>query len=155
MEGVVDLCIRVKGTGSGVIFLPDVEVFHLSGRAESQAPYLSTWHGRRGTIYHFLKHKGVISASVISLFLITAAAARAAAGCFLGVVNRKYRTMATQNVQLSRVLWNLLVRNPIGERRRQSSGSQSRQPVSLPEVATSSSNQLPVSAQKPPERMDL
>jgi GT2 family glycosyltransferase len=110
VEDVVDLCIRARRTGCRIVFLPDVEVFHFTGRSGVQAPYLSVWHGRRGTVYHFLKHKGIAQALVVSFLLIISAAARVVTASILGIVSKKYRSVAGM---YARVFWDLLVRNPI------------------------------------------
>lgn len=110
IEDVCDLCIRARQTGCRIAFLPDAEVFHFSGRSGVQAPYIVVWQGNRGTVYHFLKHKGVIPALMVTLLLIVAAAARVVIAALLGIVKKRYRNVA--RIYAS-VFWNLLVRNPI------------------------------------------
>jgi len=110
VEDVVDLCIRAKRTGCRIVFLPDVEVFHFTGRSGAQAPYIGIWQGNRGTVYHFLKHKGIVQASLVSLLLIFAAAARVGLAILLGVTNKRYHNAARI---YGRVFWSLLVHNPV------------------------------------------
>jgi len=110
VEDVCDLCIRARRTGCRVVFLPDAEVFHFTGRSCVQAPYIVVWHGNRGTVYHFLKHKGIVQALVVSLLLIIAAAARVVIAAILGITKKKYRSVA--RIYAS-VFWSLMVRNPI------------------------------------------
>jgi|SRR6267378_4261549 len=110
VEDVCDLCIRAKQTGHRVVFLPDPEVVHLTGRSGVQAPYITVWHGNRGTVYHFLKHKGIVQALAVSLMLIIAAAARVVIAAVLGIREERYRNVA--RIYAS-VCWNLLVQNPI------------------------------------------
>ena len=68
VEDAIDLCIRVKNSGSRIVFYPDAEVIHFTGRSGSQAHYLVVWQGVRGTAYHFLKHKGKVSALLVSAY---------------------------------------------------------------------------------------
>lgn len=110
VEDVADLCIRARRTGSRIVFFPDAEVMHFTGRSGDQTPFLSTWQGTRGTVYHFLKHKGLAQAVLVSLLLGSAAAARVVIACVLGIVKKRYRTVA--RVYAS-VFWGLLTRNPI------------------------------------------
>lgn len=120
IEDVCDLCIRVKQTGSRVVFLSDAEIVHLSGRSGDQAPYIVVWHGNRGTVYHFLKHKGLASAVTISVLLLFAAAARVVIAGTLGFAKKRYRQVARI---YARVSWYLIVKNPIWERKSRPSTS--------------------------------
>jgi hypothetical protein len=90
--------------------LPDVEVFHFTSRSNVQAPYITVWQGYRGTVYHFLKHKGIVQALLVSVLLITSAAARIVIAALLGITTKRYRSVA--RIYAS-VFWSLLVRNPI------------------------------------------
>lgn len=110
IEDVCDLCMRAKRTGCRIVFLPDEEVVHLTGRSGVQAPYIVVWHGNRGTIYHFLKHKGIGQALLVSLLLVIAAAVRIVSASILGIVSRKYRNIAWI---YARVLWSIVAKNPI------------------------------------------
>jgi N-acetylglucosaminyl-diphospho-decaprenol L-rhamnosyltransferase len=110
VEDVCDLCIRARRTGCRVVFLPEVEVFHFTGKSSYQAPYIAVWQSYRGTIYHFLKHKGIAQAIAVLLMLLTSSAARSLTAAVLGLVRAKYRQSA--RIYAS-VFWNLLVRNPI------------------------------------------
>jgi GT2 family glycosyltransferase len=110
VEDACDLCIRAKKTGCRVMLLPDSEVLHIGGRSASQTPYLVVWQGYRGTIYHFLKHKGVSQALVVSSLLMVGAAVRILIGAVAGVKNKHYRSVARI---YARVLLSLFVRNPI------------------------------------------
>jgi GT2 family glycosyltransferase len=112
IEDVCDLCIRVKQTGSRVVFLGEEEVVHLAGRSGVQAPYIVVWHGNRGTVYHFLKHKGIAQALVVSFLLLSASATRVVLAAMLGLVKKRYRNVARI---YGRVFWGLIVRNPIWE----------------------------------------
>jgi GT2 family glycosyltransferase len=94
IEDVCDLCIRAKRSGCRVVFLPEAEIFHFTGRSGVQAPYIVVWHGNRGTVYHFLKHKGILQALLVSLLLIGAAAARIAVASILSIAKRQYRDVA-------------------------------------------------------------
>lgn len=110
VEDAADLCIRAKATGSRVVFFPDAQVFHYTGRSATQTPYLVVWQGIRGTIYHFLKHKGKLQALFISVLLGLAAAVRVVVAGLLGVPNRRYRVVARI---YATALRDLLLRNPI------------------------------------------
>ncbi|MFZ1006131.1 MAG: glycosyltransferase family 2 protein [Candidatus Sulfotelmatobacter sp.] len=110
IEDVCDLCIRVKQTGSRVVFLGDQEVVHLTGRSGVQAPYIVVWHGLQGSVYHFLKHRGIFQALIVSFLLLSACAARIAIAAMLGIVSERYRNVARI---YARVFWCLLVKNPI------------------------------------------
>lgn len=110
IDDVCDLCIRAKQTGSRVVFLGEEEVVHHTGRSGIQAPYIVVWHGNRGTVYHFLKHKGIGQALAVSFFLLMAASARVAIAAILGIVNKRYRNIARI---YARVFWCLVVENPI------------------------------------------
>lgn len=110
VEDALDLCLRVKKTGYRVVFLPEVQVVHFTGRSGVQAPYLSVWQANRGTIYHFFKHRGTFQALLVSLLLIAAAGMRVIVASLLGTTQKRYRNVA----QIYRkVLWDLLVHNPI------------------------------------------
>lgn len=110
VEDACDLCIRARKTGCRVVFLPDAEVLHITGRSGVQAPSIVVWHANRGTIYHFLKHKGIIHALLVSFLLVSAAAARVVVAAVLGITTKHHRNVARI---YARVFWNLLVRNPI------------------------------------------
>jgi GT2 family glycosyltransferase len=110
VEDAIDLCIRAKDTGDRVVFFPDAEVVHFTGRSGAQAPYLVVWQGVRGTVYHFLKHKGIFQAFLISLLLGIASAARVVIAATLGLVKKRYRAVARI---YACVLRDLLLRNPI------------------------------------------
>jgi GT2 family glycosyltransferase len=110
VEDACDLCIRARETGGRVVLLPDSEVLHVGGRSAKQAPYLVVWQGYRGTVYHFLKHKGMAQALVVSFLLIASSAARTVIAAILGVKKKQYRDVARL---YGAVFWNLLVRNPI------------------------------------------
>jgi len=109
-EDVCDLCIRARQTGCRVVFLPNVEVFHFTGRSGDQAPYIVVWQAYRGTVYHFLKHKGLAQAIAVLLILLVSSATKSLIAVVLGVAKEKYRGVA--RIYAS-VFWNLLVRNPI------------------------------------------
>jgi len=113
IEDVCDLCMRASQTGCRIVFLPDEKVVHLTGRSCVQAPYVAIWQGNRGPIYHFLKHKGIGQALVVSFLLFIAAAARVAVASVPGIVSKKYRSVARN---YARVLWNIVVKNPIRTR---------------------------------------
>ena len=110
VEDAIDLCIRAKATGSRIVFFPDAQVFHYTGRSATQTPYLVVWEGIRGTIYHFLKHKGTLHAVLVSGMLGLSAAVRIAVAGIFGVANRHYRTIARI---YAAVLRDLLLRNPV------------------------------------------
>jgi GT2 family glycosyltransferase len=110
VEDAIDLCIRVKNTGCRIVFYPDAEVIHFTGRSGSHVHYLVVWQGIRGTVYHFLKHKGKVSALLVSTLLGFATSLRVLIAGLLGIISEKYRAVART---YSRVLWDLLVRNPI------------------------------------------
>jgi GT2 family glycosyltransferase len=110
IEDVCDLCLRTKQTGSRVVFLGNVEVVHHTGRSGMQAPYIAVWHANRDSIYHFLKHKGMFSALAVSVLLVGAAATKTLTAAVMGIVNKRYRSVA--NIW-ARVFWNLMVDNPM------------------------------------------
>jgi GT2 family glycosyltransferase len=110
VEDAMDLCIRAKATGERVVFFPDAQVYHYTGRSATQTPYLVVWEGIRGTVYHFLKHKGRLQALLISAILGLSAAARVAVAGVLGVANSHYRSVARI---YAAVLRELFFRNPI------------------------------------------
>jgi GT2 family glycosyltransferase len=110
VEDAADLCIRAKRTGCRVVFFPEARVFHYTGRSAAQAPYLVVWQGIRGTVYHFLKHKGNLQALLVSALLGLSAAARALIAAVLGIGSARYRAVARI---YAGVLRDLLVHNPI------------------------------------------
>jgi len=110
IEDVCDLCMRTREAGHRIVFLPDLRVVHLTGRSAVQAPYIVVWHGNRGTIYHFLKHKGVAPALLVSSILGLAALARVGIASVAGLFSRKYRAIARI---YARVFWSILTKNPI------------------------------------------
>lgn len=114
IEDVCDLCLRVKQSGSRVVFLADQEVVHLTARSCVQAPYIVVWQGNRGAVYYFWKHKGIFQALLVSLLLLMAAAARVVTGAIVGIAKKRYRSVARI---YARVFWDLLVRNPIRAKR--------------------------------------
>ena len=114
VEDACDLCIRARKTGCRVVFLPDAEVLHMTGRSAEQAPYIAVWQGYRGTVYHFLKHKGIPQALVVSFLLLMSSALRSVIAAILGVTKEHYRTVARMYAS---VFWSLLVRNPIRAKR--------------------------------------
>lgn len=113
VEDVADLCIRARNTGHRVVFFPDVKIVHFTGRSGAQIPYIGIWGGVRGTIYHFLKHKGPVQAFLVLSMLLTSTAVRILVAAALSVFKKRYRT--TCGIY-ARVFWNLLVRNPIWSR---------------------------------------
>jgi len=110
VEDVCDLCIRARKTGSRVVFLANEEVMHLTGRSALQAPYLVVWQGIRGTVYHFLKHKGVLQALLVSFMLGAASGFRLVIAGILSIAKKKYRNVARI---YACVLRDLIVENPI------------------------------------------
>ena len=110
VEDTCDLCIRARETGFRVVFLPGAEVVHLCGRSGVQAPYVVVWQGYRGTIYHFLKHKGIAQALIVLTLLLISSAARVMIAAALGIFDEKYRSIARI---YARVSWSLLFHNPI------------------------------------------
>ena len=110
VEDACDLCIRIRKTGGRVVFLPDAEVIHLGGRSGVQAPYLVVWHGYCGSVYHFLKHKGIAQAVIVLVLVLISSGVRAAAAATLGIFEERYRSVARI---YAHVFWSLLVRNPI------------------------------------------
>src|ERR1700722_8900723 len=110
IEDVCDLCLRVKQTGSRVVFLGDQEVVHHTGRSGAQAPYIAIWHSNRDSVYNFLKHKGVLPALVVSFLLLTAAATKTVTAAILGIAKKRYRNIARM---YARLFWHLVVKNPI------------------------------------------
>jgi len=113
VEDACDLCIRAKETGCRIALLPDSEVLHIGGRSGNQAPYLVVWQGYRGTVYHFLKHKGIAQAVLVSFLLIVSSAVRTVIALILSVMKRQYRDVARI---YAGVFWSLLVCNPIRQR---------------------------------------
>jgi N-acetylglucosaminyl-diphospho-decaprenol L-rhamnosyltransferase len=110
IEDVCDLCIRTKQTGSRVVFLPDAEVVHLGGRSGAQAPYVVVWQGYRGSIYHFLKHKGITQAVIVLTLLLVSSGLRFVIATAIGIFKQRYRSIA--RIYAS-VFWSLLVRSPL------------------------------------------
>jgi GT2 family glycosyltransferase len=122
VEDACDLCIRARETGCRVVFLPDAEVIHLGGRSGAQAPSIGIWHGCRGTVYHFLKHKGVVQSSLALLALVISSALRTLIAATGGVFQPRYRSIARIYAMVVR---NLLVANPLWGRARPRSASTS------------------------------
>jgi len=110
VEDALDLCIRAQETGSRIVFFPDSQVVHYTGRSATQAPYLVVWQGIRGTIYHFLKHKGKFQALLISGLLGLSSAARVLVAGIFGIVRPRYRAIARIYAM---VLRDLFLQNPI------------------------------------------
>ena len=109
-RGRVRPLYTVRLAGSRIVFLPDAEVLHIGGQSAYQVPFITIWQGYRGTIYHFLKHKGLIQALAVSLLLIVSAGARSAIAAVLGVAKKRHRNVARI---YGTVFWNLIARNPI------------------------------------------
>jgi GT2 family glycosyltransferase len=114
VEDACDLCIRARKTGCRVVFLPDAEVLHVTGRSAEQVPYIAVWQGYRGTVYHFLKHKGIVQALLVSCLLMISSGLRSVAAAILGVTMERYKIVA--RIYAS-VFWSLVVRNPIRAKR--------------------------------------
>jgi hypothetical protein len=93
-----------------VVFLPDAEVLHLGGRSGVQAPYIVVWEGYRGSVYHFLKHKGIAQAVLVSVLLIASSGARSVIATIVGIEKKHYREVARI---YGRVFRNLFLQNPI------------------------------------------
>lgn len=110
VEDAIDLCIRAQETGSRIVFFPDAQVVHYTGRSAAQTPYLVVWQGIRGTIYHFLKHKGSFQALLVSGLLGLSSAARILIASFFGIVRPRYRAVAHI---YWKVLRDLFLQNPI------------------------------------------
>lgn len=110
LEDACDLCIRARRTGSRVVFLPDAQVIHFGGRSGVQAPYIAVWEGYRGTVYYFLKHKGIAQALLVSLLLVVSAGIRSLFAGIIGVARRRYRSVCRI---YGSVCWDLVTRNPI------------------------------------------
>jgi GT2 family glycosyltransferase len=110
VEDACDLCVRARETGSSIVFLPDAEVIHLGGRSAAHAPYVVVWQGYRGTLYHFLKHKGIAQALIVLALLLISSGLRSLMAAMLGIFNDKYRSIARI---YARVWWSLLLHNPI------------------------------------------
>jgi GT2 family glycosyltransferase len=115
VEDACDLCIRTKHAGFRVVFTPDAEVVHLGGKSGAQAHYTVIWQGCRGSVYHFLKHKGAVQAAVVLALLIVSSGLRAGVAAALGIFSPRYKAIANM---YGRVFWSLLVRNPIRMRTR-------------------------------------
>lgn len=113
IEDVADLCIRAKNTGNRVVFFPDAKIVHFTGRSGAQIPYIGLWGGIRGTVYHFLKHKGAAQALLVLFMLLISTAVRILVAATLSIFKKQYRI--TCGIY-SRIFWNLLVRNPIWNR---------------------------------------
>ncbi len=110
VEDAADLCIRANRTGYRTVFFSDAQVLHYTGRSATQTPYLVEWQGIRGTVYHFLKHKGKFQAFLISALLGLSAAARIVIAGIFGIARARYRAVARA---YALVLRDLLFRNPI------------------------------------------
>jgi len=113
VEDACDLCIRARATGCRVALLPSAEVIHLGGRSGVQAPYIVVWQGHRGSVYHFLKHKGIAQSSAVLALLLISSGLRMVFAAALGIFSGRYRKVAGI---YGRVFWNLLVRNPLWEK---------------------------------------
>jgi GT2 family glycosyltransferase len=122
VEDACDLCIRAHQTGCRVVFLPDAEVIHLGGRSGAQAPAIGIWHGCRGTVYHFLKHKGRVQSSLALAALLVSSVLRTLIAATVGVFKPRYRSIASVYAMVVR---NLLLANPLW-------GSACRQSASTP-----------------------
>jgi len=120
VEDACDICIRARETGCRVVFLPNAEVVHLGGRSAVQAPYVVVWQGYRGTIYHFLKHKGFAQTLIVLMLLLISAGLRSVIAATLGIFNEKYRSIARI---YARVWWSLLFHNPIAAKAWRFNGS--------------------------------
>lgn len=110
VEDAVDLCIRANRTGYRTVFFSEAQVLHYTGRSATQTPYLVVWQGIRGTVYHFLKHKGKFQAFLISALLGLSAAMRVVIAGIFGIARARYRDVARI---YGLVLRDLIFRNPI------------------------------------------
>ncbi|QEE28388.1 glycosyltransferase family 2 protein [Terriglobus albidus] len=114
-DDVVDLCIRTRNAGHRVVFLGDVEMYHLLGRSGAQVPFIGVWEGNRCTVYHFLKHKGLISALLIAGILILACSFRMAIAGLLYPFSKRYRNVFRV---YAKVVWYMFVKTPLLARNR-------------------------------------
>jgi GT2 family glycosyltransferase len=114
VEDAADLCIRANRTGYRTVFFSEAQVLHYTGRSATQTPYLVVWEGIRGTVYHFLKHKGRLQALLISVLLGLSAAARVVTAGIFSIASARYRAVARI---YGLVLRDLFLRNPIRVRR--------------------------------------
>lgn len=110
VEDAADLCIRANRTGCRTVFFSEAQVLHYTGRSATQTPYLVVWEGIRGTVYHFLKHKGKFQAFLVSVLLGLSAATRFVTAGIFGIASARYRAIARIYIL---VLRDLLFRNPI------------------------------------------
>jgi GT2 family glycosyltransferase len=123
IEDVVDLCIRARATGCRVVFFPQVEMYHYGGRSGMQVPFFSVWQGSRGTIYHFLKHKGTVSAVLVTGLLIASATIRLLVALALSIALPRYRKTAGIYAKL---LPALLLENPLRQQKTRKPAGQSQ-----------------------------
>ena len=52
----LDLCLRVRQAGYGILFVPDVEVLHVRGHSSKRRPYRVEWFKHAGMLRFMHKH---------------------------------------------------------------------------------------------------
>jgi len=84
----IDLCVRMREAGWGLLFVPEARVLHAGGATTSPRPAASRLEYRRSQIYFYEKHNSRISLCLLRSYLRFAIAARRAAGRFRGPEGR-------------------------------------------------------------------
>lgn len=111
VEDACDLCIRLSQTTEGVVrVIPSARVTHLCHRSVASAPFIATWQGARGSVYHFRKHQGLMAAMAATAILLLNSAARALVNLLLAPFESRF---ADNSRSQARVFWKLLTENPI------------------------------------------
>jgi N-acetylglucosaminyl-diphospho-decaprenol L-rhamnosyltransferase len=112
VEDVCDLCIRLRrgDMRKRVVIVPTARITHLKSRSAVAAPFITLWHGARGSIYHFRKHRGWLAGFVAFAIVLLAAIVRTFLALIRIPLNAEYKLSFRNN---ARVVRNLLLSNPL------------------------------------------
>lgn len=116
VEDVCDLCIRLRQghPEKRVVVTPAARITHLKSRSAVAVPFVTLWHGARGSIYHFKKHHGVVAGWLAFLIVLSSISLRTLAAFVRLPFDARYRASLSNN---RRVLEKLFSDNPLFDRR--------------------------------------
>lgn len=112
VEDVCDLCIRLRDVGSRkrVVIVPGAAITHLKSRSGATVPFITLWHGARGSIYHFKKHHGYIAGFSAFLIILLATMLRILSSSLRAPFSSRQKSRLINNM---RVLVKLIYENPL------------------------------------------
>jgi GT2 family glycosyltransferase len=112
VEDTCDLCIRLRrgDAGQRVVVTPQARITHLTSRSAVNVPFVTLWHGARGSIYHFRKHHGMAAGWAAFLIVLASISMRTAVAAVKTLFDKRYRPSLENN---RRVLEKLFSDNPL------------------------------------------